>query len=1116
MLALVIARDALALPASHYAESSVLSAGNWVKVRVSKPGIQFISNTQLTAMGFQDPSKVNVYGFGGRMISEILDDSHPDDLPLLPAVRTASGILFFGYDHFKWDPVSAFSYSHTMQPYAEDSYYFLSDRETDAFSLQEVDLRDVEGLTPTDSFVERLVHEQDLQAPGNSGRTLLGEDLRGTLQLNFNLPGNVGGDASLKVAVGSNISNSPGTLRFSSNNARLSQNTANIEVVKSSEQFMRLNTVNLDALGVGESLNLGLSFSTSGVINLVRLDYVEVFYERALDLGGGSLYFYFNESEDLAAVIKGATAETEIWDVTVGHAPRKVRFNLSGSEARFRIPNGYREYVAFNPSKGGNAVENKGAVANQNIHSMESPEMLIITPAEYLSAAERVAEMHRKQDGMDVYVMTPETIYNEFSSGTADVSAFRKLLKMWYDRDLEQNGTQKIKYCLLFSRATYDNKMASPAVKQSGYPRVPIWQSATGYTQNSSYGTDDYIGMLDDNNATLSMGSARIQIAVGRFPVRNLEEANTAVDKLISYTTSTDRGSWRNNVMLIADDQDRGQHLSQSQTLYNNMMATEKGSDYLVERLYLDNFELRLTSVGPEYPEAKKRLMSKLEEGQALVSYIGHANTVSWTHEHLLNWYDINSFSNTRLPILYAATCEFARIDDDEYSGGEVMWALPKTGVISMICPSRSVYINMNGPLSAQFGKFALTRNDDGSPVRLGDTYIRTKNGINSNDDNKLRYHLLGDPAMKMPVYSFDVETTSICDIDVTEEVADMPVIEARSKPVIKGVVKNADGSVASDFNGYLYLKLHDAEQVVETLGNGEDGEVMVYNDRKIKLYDGVTKVENGEWETVVFMPTEISNNFTQGRITYYALADDGREANGATDRFYVFGYDENAEEDTEGPIIHKFFLNNESFRDGDLSYKTPVVQAVFSDESGINLSEAGIGHTLTLTLDDKTVYSDVINFYTPDILDSSIGSFVYQMPELEAGRHTLRLTVWDCANNSSNATLSFNVAAVKDPDIFGISTSFNANSGVDFIISTDRPMASLRCDMEVYDTNGIRVWHNGADGRTDNSSTLKMNWDFTSTAGNRVSPGIYLCRVSVVSPEGRQAVKTKKIVVGR
>lgn len=1109
--------DVHALHPTHYAASSRLASGHWEKVKVSQSGVQFVSNSQLSSMGFSDPSKVNVFGFGGRLIKERMDDSHPDDLPLLPSVRTASGIIFFGVNSIDWtESTGASNYVHYIHPYQEESFYFLSDIPVEEEEKDVARLLEVAGLPEADTFIERLVHEQDLFAPAITGRNLFGEDLRsGQLQLDFNLPGNVGGDAAIRVVVGSNISNSPGTVTLSSNNSRLSQNTMQIEQVRTHEQYFRTTTLDLRAINVGENLNLGMRFSTSGVINLARLDYVEVEYERSLSLPADHLYFYFNEDADVAATLKNITAETQIWDVTVAHKPVPVNFNRNGSTATFRVMAGRREFVAFNPSKVFTSTEQAGSVDNQDIHALESPDLLIITPGEYWAAANKVADFHREHEGLTVHVLTPETIYNEFSSGTADVSAFRKLMKMWYDRDMATAGEQKIKYCLIMSRPTYDNKMVTAKVKNAGYPRVPIWQSPTGFTENSSYSTDFFIGMLEDNPVSFNIGQAKINVAVGRFPVRSAEEAMTAADKLVNYFTAQDKSSWRNNVMLIADDQDNAQHLTQTETLYEGLKNSNKGADYLYERLYLDTFEQQLTSVGLEYPEAKKRMLAKFEEGQALITYVGHANTVSWTHEHLLNWKDITSFTNKRLPVLYAATCEFGRWDTDDYSGAEVMWAYPKTGVISMITPSRSVFISMNGVLSKYYGLHALTRRDDGTPSTLGDSFVKALNSITGTDDNKLRYCIIGDPAMRMPVFVNDVNVNMIYGTDVTLPDAELPVIEARATPVVKGNVTDAEGNLLADFNGHVYVRLYDAEKVIETLGNGSEGKVILYNDRKTKLYDGVTEVKNGEWEIKINMPSEIENNYTTGRMTFYALADDGREANGSTEKFYVYGYDENAKEDNEGPDILKFTLNHDGFKDGDVTYKTPVVYAEFSDESGINLSDAGIGHALMLTLDGKTVYTDLMNYYMPDLNDSNKGSFTYQLPEITPGKHYLTLSVWDCANNSSYATLNFNVAAVKEPEVYDIQAIFSEDrSGVEFVIASDRPMAALDCNLEVFDVNGIRVWHNASSDRTGADSALRMKWDFTSAAGNRVAKGLYICRATVESPEGKSAKKSKKIYI--
>lgn len=1113
------ARSALS---ERYSESSVLSEGKWAKIRVATSGMQYVSNSQLSSMGFSDPSKVNVYGFGGRQISETLNPEQPDDLPLLPCVRTSNGIIFFGVDHIDWSSSGKSTlYSHTMQSYSENSYYFLSDRETETFSLPSVDLKNTADAEEVSSFFERLVHEKDLYAPAATGRSLFGEDFRSGSQQSFNfaLPGNVSGNASVLVAVGSKTTGAKGTFTFASN-GKVSNNTLSVNAITSVDQFMRASSSRFDVTGCGDNLQLKISYATSGVLVFSRLDYIEVEYERALTMGNDELYFYMDESVDVAANLSGITSETEIWDVTSRHAPVKVEFNREGNSARFRIPAGYREYIAFNPSKVAKAPTFVENVQNQDIHSLPVPDMLIVTPAEFSAAAERVAQLHRNVDGMTVHVLTPEMIYNEFSSGTPDLSAFRKALKMWYDRGLDESESadSKMKYCLIFSRPTFDLKGVTEEVKNSGWPHIPIWQSTAGTTENTSYSTDDFIGMLEDYSSSATIGSNKINIAVGRFPVRTVEEANSAAEKLENYVLNPERASWRNNVMIVADDQDSGVHLEQAETMYGNMKDNGKGDTFQYERLYLDNFVLTSTSVGAQYPEAQARFLSKIEEGQALLAYIGHANTVSWTHEKLLTWKEITSFSNTRLPVLYAATCEFARWDEHDYSGAEVMWAFPKSGIIATICPSRAVFISQNGPLSAQFGKQVFGTYSDGKPLRLGDVHVNAKNGMTNGDDNKLRYVLMGDPAMRMPIPEYNVIAEEIAGKDISEiseENPDLPVIEARSTPLVKGRVADHEGNIIPDFNGLVYIKLYDSMEVVETLGNGSEGKKVIYNDHKTKLYEGVTRVENGKWEVKINMPYEIRNLYNPGRMTFYAVADDGREANGATEKYMVYGFDKDAPEDNKGPQITLFTINNEDFEDGGVTTSTPVVYAAFTDESGINVSEAGIGHQLQLTLDGSKIFTDITDYYSPDPNDSNAGSIIYQLPELAPGKHELKLSVWDNANNSTYASLNFNVAVNKKPDIFSINAIYAPDkSGLDFVISSDRPLSKLTCKVEVFDLSGIRVWSTTKDERTAQDSSLRIKWNYTTNSGQRLNRGIYVCKVTVESPEGSTTSKGKKIVV--
>lgn len=1094
-----------------YAQRSRLSEGTWAKVEVAATGMQFISDATLRNLGFSDPEKVNVFGYGGVVIPENL--ASPDDLPVVASLRVNGGIVFFGTSSVGWklNSSSTTSYNHLNQPYSDNSYYFLSDCLEGKNEIEKAEALEASGPAITE-FIERQVHEQDQWMPMNTGRLMLGEDFKTTTSraFRFQLPGNTG-DATVTTAFGCKTSSGTSSIVLTANGNTLPATSSDKMAYSSTKEIVTTVTTKT-VENPGGMLDLTVKFNGTGSVTHAGLDYIEVEYPRELNMGSGELYFYLNPTSHSVVNLSGASATTKLWDVTDAENHKEIPFELKGNTLTFVAEKGYHEYVAFEPAKVSQAITAGTKIVNQDIHSMAAPGMLIISPQEYLTAAQRIAELHQKTDGLVVEILTPEQIYNEFSSGTPDVSAFRKLLKMWYDRAEGRPG-EYTDHCIIMSRPTYDNKMVTNGVKNCGYPRIPIWQSATGETETTSYSTDDYIGMLKDVTGNFNIGSAEILVSVARMPVKSLNEANTAVDKLETYLLNPDLASWRNNVMIIADDQDNGVHLEQAEKVFEAMQSNGVGDRFTIEKLYLDAYPLEYTGVGASYPQAKERMLNKWKEGVALIDYIGHANPKEWGHENLLTWTDINSFKNSRLPYVYAATCEFMRWDADEVSGAEIMWLLPNSGVIGMWCPSREVLISSNGVLNRSVSKYMFALDDNGDPLSVGEVMRLGKNESNTGT-NKLRYGIIGDPSIKLPWPKLNVVVDEINGVKL-DEAEDYPVLAARSKVTLSGHIADGEGNLLEDFNGIAEILMYDAEKVVTTNGNGSDGVVATYNDRKTRLFSGRTKVTDGKWSTSFTMPMEIENNYSPALLTFYASDENNREANGSTDKLYAYGYDETAPDDFEGPKILEYYLNSPSFVDGSSVSPNPVVTATFFDESGISVSEAGIGHNITLDLDGKTYYDDVAQYYIPDENEPGKGTLTYSLGEVGQGEHSLRFIVWDNANNSTTATLHFTISALWKPTIETLTTDVNpATTNVNFIVGTDGVTGTMECSIEVYDIWGRKVWRGVAPSFTGLHNRTSLNWNLCDFGGARVPEGIYLYKATIKTETGATIAKTKKLIV--
>ncbi|MCM1005978.1 MAG: type IX secretion system sortase PorU [Prevotella sp.] len=1112
------------LPVETYASRSRLAEGKWVKVRVNEEGMQYVSNETLKKMGFSSPETVRVYGYGGTRLPEVLNAGFADDLPLRPSVRVDGGIMFYGTGTVN-RVVRNNQVVHEQNPYSTASYYFLSDaplREGESGEFPEYRIGYGSDDVRVQSFTQYILHEQELVAPGNTGSDLLGEDFRTTTTrtFEFDLPGAVNDLVSYNVAFGYK-SVSVGKLTLASGGEEVG--TLNLPSDADGNYHIRVarNTFKTRQTEPGKGV-LTLSFAGSGVISKALLDYIECSYERELRLGDKPLMFSYHikKNEHKVFNISGVNDQTVIWDVTDPARTYIVKYDLEGDVASFApASTGLCKYVVFNPGMEGNVPASVGTVSNQDIHSMETPDMVIITPKEFKTQAERVADLHRTEDAMTVYVLTPEVIYNEFSSGSPEVSAFRKMLKMWYDRTWK--GENRTGYCLLFGRPTYDQRELTDNLKGSKYPRILTRQSSMDLTISSpdvheeeSYLTDNYIAMLDDSES-LSIASSKLRVGVGRMPVKSVTEARLMADKLIKFVTEPDYGAWRNNVLILADDGNGNEHARQSQSMYTNMLKNG-GENLLYERMYIDAYDYGTSSYKKTYPQAKSKMLKLLDEGVSLWTYVGHANPTSLTAEDMWTYTDLSTMTNKHWPVMYTASCEFVRFDSDAVSGCETMWLTPDAGIIAAIAANRKVFVSNNGWLTSAFGNSYYKRGADNLPRRLGEVYIEAINNVQT-DENKHRYAVMGDPAMRVPVptYEVNVQTIADCEVENVADEADYPVVPGLSKVKVAGNVTAPDGTVAADFNGTLVATLFDGEVVVTTKGHTVDGsetKPYVYNDRKNKLFSGHFPVKGGEWEATLLLPEEIENVTTRARITLHAANDDEStvDAAGSTDKFYVYGWADSEESDTKDPEILYMYLNNSAFRNGATVGPNPVFKVKVRDESGINISSAGVGRMMTIVVDGNIVYDNLSDYYVTDAGDPCAGTVAYTLTGLGEGAHALEYLVWDNAGNSSRAGLNFTIAPQSEiPDLNIYTDASPAISSVTFYIDSPEAVAGL---VEVFDLSGRRIWYNEAP-RGDGA--LSAKWNLCDAGGSRVPRGIYLYRATVRDSSGNEHKATKKFAVG-
>jgi len=898
-----------------YSESSVLAQGKFVKIKIKDSGIYKLTYEDLVSMGV-DPANVHIFGYGGEVLEQSFLQPKNDDLPE-SAIWMEKGsdgvfnagdyILFYAQGINRWSyDNTEMMFNHVINSYSNYGYYFVSSDAGIGKKIVEEStvLPDSPTINDVDEFIDYKVYEKDLINILKSGKEFYGEVFSDTVLLNlpFSFPNSIKTNTTkvrLNVAAASTVVTSfalsldGGQNKTLSASAKSQTNTYELAVAASDVYTF---TPQSDLL----TFNLGYNKSTSST-SIGYLNYLEVNARRQLKMSGSVMPFqnvdYLGTGSYNRYQLSDANANVQIWDITDPLNISKISTEVVDGKLTFTASaNDVAHYIAIDPTASTDfqKPEIEGVVPNQNLHGLAPVDMVIITHPNFVSQAETLAQAHREKDNMTVAVVTTEQVYNEFSSGTPDATAYRWIMKMLYDRAIAANNSAVIpKYLLLFGKGTYDNRKL---LSNSGDNLVMTYQADNSLIQTDSYVTDDYFAFLDDKEG-INITSDLLDIGVGRFTVTTQEQATDVVTKTIGYMNNQGKGSWKNQLCFMADDGNAALHMRQADSITASIARLYPA--YQINKIYLDAYQQEITASGESYPLARTHFLNLLREGIFLLNYTGHAGITNWSNELVLNINDLKSMSNQHLPLWVAATCDFVQFDDQTLSGGEMVVFSPTGGGIGILAATRPVYASQNYTLNKMFCE-SLFKKQNEEQMRVGDVVAYTKNNIGS-EVNKLSYVYIGDPAIKLNYPTkYKVVTTKVNEDSTLEN----DTLRALSVATVQGTIVDDNGGVVNNFNGTLHVVVYDKIQRITTLNNENDGS-LTYSDRPNTLFSGDTEVKNGKYSITFKLPKDIKYNFGAGRINYYAQDDvNDYEAQGYFENFQIGGTDTTYVNESDGPAV--------------------------------------------------------------------------------------------------------------------------------------------------------------------------------------------------------------------
>ena len=1105
---------------------SVLSDHTWYRLSVTEEGIYKLDYSTLQAMGVNmgalNPNQIRVFGNPSGALPEKNSKARPDDLTEMAIVVEGAEdgifdrqdvVLFYGQEPTRWKAANNLNtYIRERNYYTDTTYYYLCvDSGQDGLRVGEKATLDVESTTTVISeYLDFVWHEEELFSPYNIGQNWFGETVSkedSLLSLQFYMPNLV---KTEPVKVKSRVyGRHTEAMKYDAwiNDAHIANGVTIAKPGENNYAKASLIDTQVDVESDTLTFNLSIRNNTSAML---FLDYVELYGWRQLKRVGHLFPFRLMMSQfgygASTIWIQNSSADFILWDVTEPMNPIRQEVVVTGSNMMFAIDEIVeKRYMLFHPSAA-LEVEHWQRIANQNVHAIAEADMLILTSSVFREQAQALADYHAALDGLHSVVVDVNEIYNEFSTGVPDPTGIRDFVRMVY---LRSGGN--LKYLTLFGRASFDFRN----IKGVGHNFVPCYETLDKPEYELSFCTDDYFGLMDDNEGTNSEGM--VDLGIGRISVSTVEEAETILGKIKHYNDlAAVHGDWKTNLLLFADDE-QWSYIKNSEEYFR--MTDTLCPGLTAEKVYCGAYPVVNTSSGVENPGAHDDVMRTFADGALAVLYTGHGGVKGLTGENVFTVSDINALRNyDKVPFVFTATCEFTKYDNPLLvSAGEQLFLNSQGGTVALLTASRPTQGYNNEKLGRALVRVLYQRGRDGRPLRFGDIVRMAKMDSENYsvaypmENRNISFLFLGDPALRFALPTNHISVSRINGVDAEDGTVEL---HSMSMVSLEGEILTPSGEPDTHFNGELWLKFFDKKTKMRVKYSTNTTDVYYHKD---VLYHGRVEVKNGRFNAAFQVPKDIKMEVGRPRFSFYAY-DSIRnvDAMGKYDLLNLGGTDPAAVADNQGPNID-FYWNTPDFENGDhVERQGGVLCADLYDAQGIYHYDYSLGRDIVLSSNLLGYNSMVLNdHFEPALNDFRRGRITIPVADLEPGTYEFKLKAWDTQNNASEAMLWF----VVDDDLF-LSQVYNyPNPFADetrITLTHVGEDGDFDVNIEIFDIMGRKVQELQKRVSSTNGVIEPIVWNGCNSGGSPLLSGIYIYRLTLTDGNGFFRTVCQRLVISR
>jgi hypothetical protein len=1109
-----IAATSHALSTNYYATSSLLSSGKWVKIRVKNNTIYQLTYSQLREMGFSDPTKVAVYGYGGSRLTDNKFTTLPyDDIKQTATYHTTDGrILFYGEGDFSYKLTTVANFTSMRNVYDQYGYYFLSDCQTPTDAEQ---VKWSEGSDSKDFHYDVTVIENEIQNPGQGGaifhdRVLSPGDSQAFDFKLTDFETDEDGYLLMKVAALSS-GKTPFNVGLSEGISVDSPINLTVSSITSSSKLFRSQTltkaINSEEENTNATITIGLPQSSTP--DYAAVDYVCLIYPRKTRVNGNSIltmqYSAVTAGQNFS--IADADKDLVVWNIddAADVQPYQTHYSPNSRTIECSFDKDYTtdgcRVIAFNPNSTFTSPTVIGDIANQNIHADATPDMVIITTQALYDLAEELADIHRTAQGMTVNVYTQQQIYNEFSSGCRSAMAYRRLAKMFYDRD-----SNKFKNLLLYGPSHWDNRALTIPDRDLLVCYEAELESLAN-DENTNFVFDNYFGMLNDNYVPTNIQRQEVNIAVGRIATENAMRAKNYNQKVLDYIVNPPSPKAIATAVYSSDDNNALSHITQAEAAISSMASLYPAMTFIKAHnlLYPWNNE--------DAVMARGIIANGFKSGAGYFGYSGHGNSTSITGEDIWSNTAIMSTDYKIPTFVMLASCHTFSFDRMDNGMGEMFLGKRNGGAIAVVAASRYVYLEYNQQLNLAIARQYASINENstvGSIYLNARKYLLSLGAENGAMINTACYNLGGDPAVPIIGPKYAVKISEINGKTVNEGDSTTVSVKAHTAVKISGYIADkVSGKANTDFTGDVVLNIYDAPRTLTTLlrtsGDGTTAKDVELNFDLLAMT--TAKVSNGKFTATIYLPTPAKYD-DLNRITAFATSSNDSSQYGAGEctAMTINSTDSDDTIASDAPQIVDVYLDDASFNDNDCISSNFTYHAIVNpSEVGLNLSQGLIGASTRLTLDGSKSYTNISSYFT--LNNDGTADLSVPFSDVPLGRHILTLSVANTAGQRSQRAIEFNV----------VRPSVSAELNIDNVVA--RKSATIDVTHTFSSTPEYHLIIQADNGKTiinRSNCSMPFTWNLQDQNGTPVTDGRYRAYVLLSDDSNYTSTQTQDIIVIR